>query len=568
MLGVLMLIGGIFETLGVSMIIPLASAIIDSESLAKNEIVIEICRILHIQDMTRFTAFLICVVIVIFVVKNAFLMFQYYVQARFICNNKLRLQTKLFEAFIKKPYAFYLDASTGEIARTISGDVGGTFALLTTLLSLFTELVVAIFLVITIIIVDPVIALLVGISLLFMTIIITKGVKPILNSAAMKYVESAKEGNKWLFQAINGIKEVKVEEKEEFFLEKYAYYGKVGLHSEKVNSVLGTAPRMLIETVGICGMLGAMAILIFSGRSMTELWTQLMAFAVAAVRLLPSANRINSAINGINYNEPLLDKVLEHLELLKKEDTIAEIPRIDLTEIIDKNEDELSFEKNIEIKDVTFRYPGTESCIFENASMIIPKGKTVGIIGSSGAGKTTVVDILLGLLSPEKGEILVAGVNILCNYNGWLSHVGYIPQMIFMLDDTIKANVAFGVDAELVNESDVWNVLEEAQLADFVRGLPNGLETTIGERGIRISGGQRQRIGIARALYTNADVLIFDEATSALDNETEAAIIGSINALKGKRTMIIIAHRSAATQDCDMMYKVKDGKIMLLDDKR
>ena len=542
MLGILMLIGGVFETLGVSMIIPLASAILDSEALAQNPIVIELCRILQIPDMTKFLVFLICIVIAIYIIKNAFLMFQYYVQYRFVCNNKYIIQTKLFQAFLRKPYEYYLNASTGEITRVIGNDVGGAFTLLTTLLSLFTEFIVAVFLIVTIIVVDPIIAILVGGCLIVMTILITKGVKPVLHNAAVNYVESAKQANKWLFQAINGIKEVKVEEKEAFFLGKFAYYGKKGLRSEQINSVLSAAPRMLIETVGICGMLGVMVVLILNGRSTTELWTQIMAFAVAAVRLLPSANRINSAINAINYNEPMLDKLLENLELLKE----IENPNKGVVHNISEKRSEvgkqevLPFENEILIKNIVFQYPGAAGFVFENAEMRIPKGKTVGIIGSSGAGKTTVIDILLGLLSPQGGDVLVDGKSIRENYQGWLTHVGYIPQMIFMLDDT--------------------------ELADFVRHLPEGLDTTIGERGIRISGGQRQRIGIARALYTNADVLVFDEATSALDNETEAAIIGSINALKGKRTMIIIAHRSAATQDCDFMYKVHDGKITLVEE--
>ena len=566
MLGVLMLIGGVFETLGVSMIIPLASAILDSEALAQEPIVMELCRILQIPDMTKFLVFLICVVIAIYIIKNAFLMFQYYVQYRFVCNNKYIIQTKLFQAFLTKPYEYYLNASTGEITRVISSDVGGAFTLLTTLLSLFTELIVAIFLIVTIIVVDPTIAILVGGCLIIMTILITKGVKPVLHNAAVNYVESAKQANKWLFQAINGIKEVKVEEKETFFLGKFAYYGKKGLRSEQINNVFSAAPRMLIETVGICGMLGVMVVLILNGRSTAELWTQIMAFAVAAVRLLPSANRINSAINAINYNEPMLDKLLENLELLREHDNSHKW-EIQESEAKCTDINELPFVKEIYLKDITFQYPGAAGFVFENASMKIPKGKTIGVIGSSGAGKTTVIDILLGLLSPQSGEILVDGVSIYDNYPGWLAHVGYIPQMIFMLDDTIRANVAFGRDEAVVSDDDVWRALEEAQLADFVRSLPEGLETTIGERGIRISGGQRQRIGIARALYTNADILVFDEATSALDNETEAAIIGSINALKGKRTMIIIAHRSAATQDCDFMYRVHEGKITLVEDE-
>lgn len=193
--------------------------------------------------------------------------------------------------------------------------------------------------------------------------------------------------------------------------------------------------------------------------------------------------------------------------------------------------------------------------------MVIPVGKSIGIVGASGSGKTTAIDILLGLLPPQAGNVLVDGVDIRKNYGCWLAHLGYILQMIFMLDDTIRANVAFGISDKEVDDAQVWKALEEAQLKEFVQSLPDGLDTTIGERGVRLSGGQRQRIGIARALYMDPDLLIFDEATSALDNETEAAIMDSINALHGRKTLVIIAHRLTTIEECDIVYRVEHGKI-------
>ena len=218
--------------------------------------------------------------------------------------------------------------------------------------------------------------------------------------------------------------------------------------------------------------------------------------------------------------------------------------------------------QSVELSDITYSYPNAEHPVLEHANMVIPVGKSVGIVGSSGSGKTTAIDILLGLLSPQEGHVLVDGVDIQQDYSGWLSHLGYIPQMIFMLDDTIRANVAFGIPKENVAEEQVWRALEEAQLKDFVESLPEGLDTTIGERGVRLSGGQRQRIGIARVLYTDPELLIFDEATSALDNETEAAIMESINALHGKKTLVIIAHRLTTIEECDMVYRVENGDIV------
>ena len=226
-----------------------------------------------------------------------------------------------------------------------------------------------------------------------------------------------------------------------------------------------------------------------------------------------------------------------------------------------KDVEKLSVKDKVELKDIVYRYPGTDTLIFDHADMEIPIGKSVGIVGTSGAGKTTAVDILLGLLKLQQGQILADGVEVREHYQSWLKNIGYIPQFIFMIDSTIRKNVAFGYQDEDIDDEKVWRALKEAQLDEFVRGLPEGLDTGIGERGIRISGGQKQRIGIARALFEDPEILVLDEATSALDNETEAAIMDSINRLHGKKTLIIIAHRLQTIEKCDMVYRVEHGKV-------
>jgi ABC-type multidrug transport system fused ATPase/permease subunit len=222
---------------------------------------------------------------------------------------------------------------------------------------------------------------------------------------------------------------------------------------------------------------------------------------------------------------------------------------------------ELHLEKEISLKDITFAYPDAEVNIFTDANMVVPKGKSVGIMGPSGAGKSTIVDVLLGLLHVKSGEVLCDGSNIFSNYDSWLAQIGYIPQSIYLVDESIRANIAFGIDEDQIDDNRIWEVMKEAQLADFVKSLPEGLDTRIGDRGVRLSGGQRQRIGIARALYHNPEILVFDEATSALDNETEAAVMEAINSFHGKKTMVIIAHRLNTIANCDIIYEVKDEKI-------
>ena len=302
-----------------------------------------------------------------------------------------------------------------------------------------------------------------------------------------------------------------------------------------------------------------MGFMIVNGSDITDMLPQISAFAFAAVRLLPSANRMSSAMNAVAYQEPMLDKTIENIktaDVYEKEDRLA---------MEEKKKQQgaktVTLEKECALSDISFSYPNTEAQVLDCAGMRIPVGKSVGIVGTSGAGKTTAVDILLGLLKPQAGRILSDGTDIHEDYAGWLSHLSYIPQMIYMLDDTIRANVAFGFHKSEVDDERVWKALEEAQLKEFVEGLPDGINTTIGERGIRLSGGQRQRIGIARALYTDPELLIFDEATSALDNETEAAIMESVNSLHGKKTMIIIAHRLTTIKECDIIYRVENGKI-------
>ncbi|MBP5305373.1 MAG: ATP-binding cassette domain-containing protein, partial [Lachnospiraceae bacterium] len=248
-------------------------------------------------------------------------------------------------------------------------------------------------------------------------------------------------------------------------------------------------------------------------------------------------------------------KLLENLEQLESDNEkyASENKR--------EKECDLTLDKEVKLTDITYRYPNSNKHVLTDAEMLIPAGKSVGIVGTSGAGKTTAVDIMLGLLRPEKGQVLTDGVDVMKSYDEWLSHIGYIPQSIFMLDGTIKENVAFAVKEDENTDAKVWHALEEAQLADFVRELPDGINTQIGERGVRLSGGQRQRIGIARALFEDPEILVFDEATSALDNETEAAIMESINSLHGRKTLIIIAHRLQTIENCDIVYRVAGGKI-------
>lgn len=582
----LMLFGAFLEVLGVSLIVPLVSVIMQENVIQNNKVVQCICTLLHIRSNKTFLIVCILVLIFVFIFKDLYLMFEIYVQNRFIYNGRFQIQQRLMNTYLDCGYEYYLNASSSEIVRIMQQDVKNAFLLLFNLLNFTTELIVSLVLVIAVFVINPLMSMLVGIVLALTMLVIAKVAKPMLHRQGEILQESSEQTNKWLIQMVNGIKEIMVGNKQEFFRENFNYHGKRLVRAERWNGLLGNVPRLLIEMASIVSMLFALLVAVMSGAEVSKLVPAIAAFAMAALKLMPSANRISSALNLVAYYESSLNNVLENLDLFDDEnikmnsvvkemkktfvrekrgnlETSAEIKSMQQTEKkVLGNFYNMTLQHQVELKNISYHYPDTKQMVLQNVDMVIPIGKSIGIVGVSGSGKTTVVDIILGLLNPQSGEVLIDGMLLKENYGQWLSCIGYIPQMIFMLDDTIRANVAFGISPEKVEEEKVLKALEEAQLRDFIEKLPDGLDTRIGERGIRLSGGQRQRIGIARALYPNPELLFFDEATSALDMETETAIMESINRLHGRKTLVIIAHRLATIAECDMVYRVENGRIV------
>ena len=554
-IGVMILIGAILETLGVSLIVPLAQAIMDAESLAQNQYVIMVMEILHLEDMNQFVVVLLLTVVGVYVIKNLYLLGMNYVQARFVNNNQFLSVNYMLEEYLNRPYEFYLNADIPTVFRTVDSDVPKVFTVLMEFIQLMTEVVVAIFLCVVLVVVDPVMTFAIAIILLVMTIMIVKIVKPKLNKMGLETQTIQARMGKWRNQSIFGIKDVKILHKEKFFVDNFASHSAKAAAINSRYVVFNNAPRLLIETVCIGGLLSYMAIAIILGQQISELATQIMAFAVAAVRLMPSVNRINTHLTNIAYFAPSVDYVYANVDFRD----YKEERRYGSTKIEDK--EPIVVKDSIRLNKIDYAYPNTDKLILEQADMEIPIGKSVGIIGPSGAGKTTAVDIIMGLLDVRSGSVTCGGRNVMENYASWLSHIGYIPQTIYLTDDPIRDNIAFGVNRDEIDDKRIWEVLEEAQLKDFVESLPEGLDTSVGERGVRISGGQRQRLGIARALYHNPEILVFDEATSALDTDTETAIMEAIDSFHGKKTLIIIAHRLRTIENCDMIFRVEGGKI-------
>lgn len=553
-LAVMMLVGACIETLSVSMLIPLIEVIMNPDDLAEHEKMRQVFVFLHLDNMRQFTVFMILALIVLFILKNIYLYFQRSYQLRFVCDNQFQTARRLMRVYLDRPYEFYLHANSAEIIRTVTTDVANTYSLVLQILTLVSDGVVFLGLAIMILVLDPVMALMVGVTMGLVLIIIKKAFKPILLKAGKDQQFHNGQMIKWINQSVLGVKEVIISNKEQYFVDQYSIHGKVHAETNRKHNLLTGVPGMITESVMMTGILLYLLFIVLSGRNMAAMLSQLAAFAAAAIKIMPSVSRMSASMNSITYLRPFFIRVSDDLmEQLKLGEKLEESQDDDQTE-------PLKLRQNILLDHVTFSYGQSDKYIFKDASMEVPVGKTVGVAGPSGAGKTTAIDIMLGLLKPESGRVLADGVDISGHYAAWLKNIGYIPQMIFMLDDTIRRNVAFGV--KNVDDERVWAVLREAQLEEHVRSLPKGLDTEIGERGIRLSGGQRQRLGIARALYHDPDLLVFDEATSALDNETEAAIMESINHLKGRKTMVIIAHRLNTIENCDILYRVENGTIV------
>ena len=554
----LMLVGGVLESLSISVVIPVVSVLLDPKAVETNELLAAIYEILNLQNVTQFTIVMLVALIGAFILKNLFLYLQNVVQLKFVYTNQFATSRRMMINFMKRPYEYYLNADTAVIQRNITSDVNNMYGLILSVLQLVSEGVVFTCLVAVLLVVDAKMILTIAALLVVVLFLIKVVLKPIMVKAGQENQDYYSGLYKWIEQSVMGIKEIKIANKEQYFINEYAKCGFGYVNAVQKYNLFNSTPRLLIETVCIAGLVIYMMIVMLQGTTVTEMIPQLTTFGMAAMRLIPSANRINNYLTSISYFEPFFMGVSDHLqEEINDRNMIYDVEAYRIKKEIEK----LKITKRIELKDITYKYPNSEQMIFDHADMEIPIGSAVGIVGSSGSGKTTIVDILLGLLKLQTGTIYVDGVDIKENYEGWLKNIGYIPQTIFMIDSTIRKNVAFGIADDEIDDERVWAVLKEAQLDEFVRSLPEGLDTGIGERGIRLSGGQRQRIGIARALFEDPQILVLDEATSALDNDTEAAIMASINRLHGKKTLIIIAHRLQTIEKCDIVYRVEHGKV-------
>lgn len=547
---VVMFLGSFLEILGVSLIVPLCSLLLDSSALMNNEIVLSLYKVLKMDSEENFIIFIICLLIIVYLFKTVYLLSQYYYQAGFVKRCKDYITKKVYRNVINRPYEYFTRVNTAEVTRTIYEDINQFSNYLNSFVRLITEILVVICMGMFLLFIDTKMTMLCCGVIIFLLIGIRGLVKKKVYNAGVLRQSTGKDRIKWLNQTVHGIKDIKIGQTENFFLEKYQSVYEKYTTSERFYNFWLNAPTYCIEGIVMILVLLYIMYLAIAQVDLISMLPSLSAFALAAVRLLPACNRINGYITQMTYTKSVINTIYNEIEEMDRQ-----------IEKDTRNSVNVLVKDNIVAKKLKFSYERGEKPVFEDADVEIKIGKSYGIIGASGAGKTTIMDVLLGLLTPQGGEILVDGIDINDCYKSFLDKVAYIPQLIFLMDDSIRNNIAFGIEEKNINDEKIWKVLHEAKLDDFVRSLPDGLDSEVGDRGIRLSGGQRQRIGIARALYSDCEIMLFDEATSALDAETEAAIMDSINSLMGKKTLIIIAHRLSTIEECDYILKVENGKV-------
>lgn len=553
-----MLIGALLEAVGLSAMVPFVTIMTQEGAVDRIPIVSTMFSMAGITSDTGKIIICIVLMIIIYVFKALYLLNEYRLQVSFVSDCRRDLHDRTATALLEKPYVYFLSRNTAEMHRALSTDISKVSQVIEETLTLLTEIIICLTLIVVLFLIHPAMSASTLLLVILTIVMINLYVRSRLVFAGNASAHSGTQHTKWISQGFGGIKEVKHLHAEKYVAAQLGETEKILAKSEAQKNYLRRMPRVIVETLCICGMLGILSVMVLLGEPLLQLLPIVSAFAMAALKLLPSADRITAAVSGLNFNLPALDNLTEIL--------IADREGVSQTDIISGSDPGFSVSASKEsgrssisrnsrdlavcFQNVSFRYPGSEADVLRNVSLEIPFGMTIGIVGPSGAGKTTLADILLGLLTPDSGEVFV---NAEC--------IGYIPQNLFMLDDTVRANVTFGTSGGEIRDDLVWSCLEEAQVAEHFRSVPDGLDMRIGERGTRLSGGQVQRIGIARALYRRPDVLVLDEATSALDPETESAVMETVSSLHGKRTIIIVAHGEAPLTCCDRVYRVHDGKL-------
>lgn len=544
----LMLVGMVLETLGIGLVIPAMALMTQDDPASRYPVLRPALEWLGSPDRQQLVVAGMLVLVSVYAIKAFFLGFLAWWQARFVYGFQASLSQRLFASYLRQPYTFHLQRNSAELIRNTIGQVAEFTYVLQVSLMLLTEILVLAGVCGLLLMVEPLGAVLV-VSVLGLA---GWGFHRATRARILRWGEAHQhhEGLRiqHLQQGLGGVKELKVLGREQEFLDQYAQHSLGSADVSRHQVTLQALPRLWLELLAVIGLAALVLVMIWQGRSIDHLLPTLGLFAAAAFRFMPSVNRVLSSVQGMRYHMPVIQTLHSELQSLQVVPVSHECAVHEPLQ-------------SLHLDRIRYQYPDTEKPALEEISLSIKCGTTVGFIGGSGAGKSTLVDVVLGLLTPAQGKVLVDQTDIQTNLRGWQDKIGYVPQTIYLTDDTLRRNVAFGIPAKDIDDAAVDRAISAAQLKNFVAELPQGLDTIVGERGVRLSGGQRQRIGIARALYHDPAVLVLDEATSALDVVTERDVMGAVNALHGDKTILIVAHRLSTVEHCDYIFRLEHGRV-------
>lgn len=562
LLGIIIISSG-FEMIGVTAVLPFMQAVITPDVLMEKTYIKSITEILDIKSSEELLLFMGIGLILVYIVKNLYMLFSYYMQCDFSTRLQKELSIRMMNSYMHCPYAFFLDINSAEIMRTCGSDVNGVYCIISYLSVVVAEALSIVLIGLFIIYTDPLIAMGVLLLMLLVFLGIVVFFKPRVKIAGIRNIKASTLKNKAIYQAVTGIKEIFVMQRKECFLKEYEKASEMARKSQRTHDFLSNSPDRIVEGICISGIIGIVCIrLTMSDVDTVTFIPKLGAFAMAAFKILPSIGKIANRMTGIIYQRPALANVYTGMK--ESNEYFAQAKQYIESHGIDNDTlKDLDFRDTLTINHVLWKYKNQKNPVLTDAVLTVKKGESIAFVGASGAGKTTLADIILGLLRPQQGTIEMDGIDVYSMPEEWARILGYVPQAVFLMDDTVRANIAFGLQD--IDDEKIWDALKRAQLKKFIESLPDGLDTIVGERGIKFSGGQKQRVAIARALYNRPEILILDEATAALDNETEAAVMESIDALQGQITMIIVAHRLTTIRNCDRIYEIGGGIVTEVD---
>ena len=541
---VMVIIGMFLETISLGIVVPIIGILTQDNYQEKYPIFQDIFGALSREDLI---SLVMVAMVVIYIVRSLFLFWSLWIQKGFSASVSGRLSQSLFAIYLRQPYMFHLQRNSSTLMRNAKNATSVVTCGVDPFLVLLTDGLVAIAMFALLIAVEPVGTLAVIIVFGLSTFVFQRLTRRRIDGWGYQVDYHETKILQHLQEGFGGAKDVKVLGRENEFLSQHEKHLGESIRINRVYNVILTLPRSFMEVITIIGLCVLVVSMVARGRDLADIVPILGLFAAAAFRVMPSINRLLMATQTLIFNRSIIASVYRDFQLD--------------TPVIADTADSRPFAQRLDLLDVSFKYPNASSTALENVSLTIKRGEAVGFVGPSGAGKSTLVDVVLGLFAPTDGVVQVDGQDVQKNLRNWQDQIGYVPQAIYLTDDTLRRNVAFGLNEENIDDKLVANAIRLAQLEDFVNSLPEKLETVVGERGVRLSGGQRQRIGIARALYHNPSVLVLDEATSSLDTPTEHGVMQAVQALQGSKTVIIVAHRLSTVEYCDRLYRIENSRI-------